>query len=171
MLSAPAPGSTCTHKSYAGRSRFCIFTTLVPCTCPGALTSHHTSSDASAQPSAIAARRGEAHGAARPPSAASHFGAQLSQEVAHRVLDRSPVLDEELGVELGVGEAHLGEVTQPGLVLRREARRRWARRRWARRRWARRRLARRRWAQRWEAAGAGDFLRTLQCKAGGLEKH
>merc|ERR1719424_2130164 len=65
------------------------------------------------------ARRGEAHGAARPPSEASHFGAQLSQEVAHRVLDRAAVLDEELGVELGVGEAHLGEVTQPGLVLRR----------------------------------------------------
>ena len=47
----------------------------------------------------------------------SHFGAQLPQEVAHRVLDGAAVLDEELGVELGVGEAHLGKVTQPGLVL------------------------------------------------------
>eukprot|EP00964_Phaeocystis_antarctica_P111505 scaffold75858_cov62-Phaeocystis_antarctica.AAC.2 len=82
----------------------------------------------SAQSCAIAARRGEAHGAARPPSAASHLGAQLSQEVAHRVLDRAAILDEELGVELGVGKAHLGEVTQPGLVLRCGARRSWARR-------------------------------------------
>ena len=48
----------------------------------------------------------------------SHFGAELPQEVAHRVLDGAAVLDEELGVELGVVEAHLGKVTQPGLILR-----------------------------------------------------